>query len=225
LTAFYLRTPAIADRYMLDFSPAFAAALIGLWCWAITGLSRRKWIQILLLLALICWQGSEIAAGLSQFGSPVSRTWEELPEISPSRDEPPKSLPNEYRLGSSLGEWGIPQNGSGWDESNGRLSVSAIFFVESPKFLELELALAPGQFVEKVALADIRAKIGLEFLDRASVVQSKEGWIIRFAGPRQPRYQQGIQPVFLATVSPQELATFVDTPTPWILKRLSWRKE
>jgi hypothetical protein len=189
----------------------------------IEGLSRWKWIQILLLLALIGWQSAEIASGKSGFGGPVSRTWDELPEIMPYRNERPKALPNEYRLGSSLGVWGIPQNGSGWDENGGRLLVSAIFFVENPEFLELDLTVAPGEYVGEVSPSDIRAKVGLEFLERTSIIQSKGDWIIRFVGPKQHRYQQGVQPVFLATVSPEKLANFVETPTPWILKRLSWR--
>jgi hypothetical protein len=227
LAAFYLRTPAIADRYMLDFSPAFVAALIGLWWWTVEWVSAwtrfSKWIHIVLLLALIGWQGSEIASGRSGFGPPVSRTWEELPEIVPLRNERDKSLPNEYRVGSTLGTWGIPQNGSGWDETSGQLLVSAIFFVENPNFLDIELSVAPGQHVREASVAYIRAKVGLEFLDRESIVRTNDGWIVRFGGPKQRRYQQGVQSVFLATVPPEELDKYVSTPTPWILKRLSWR--
>jgi len=229
LAVFYLRTPVLASRYMLDFSPAFVAALIGLWSWAVESVAQwtrhSKWIHIFLLLTLVGWQVSEIASGQSGSGPPVSRTWEELRETIPLRDERPKPLPNEYRMGSSLEIWGIPNNGLGWDKTSGQLSVSAIFFVESPEFLELGLAAAPGEHVEETPLADFQAKVGLELLERTSIIRTNDGWIVRFAGPKERRYQQGVQVVALATVSPKNLSKFVSTPTPWILKRLSWRAE
>jgi hypothetical protein len=227
LMVFYMRAPVITDRYMLDFSPAFTVAIIGSWWWLVQGVSRWMQrpgrIQILLLFALVGWQSSEIAWGRNEFGVRLPITQSELLERGGKRTHTYKSLPSEYRIGSPMGIWGILYDGSGWDEISGRLSVCAIFFVDNPTFLELELAIAPGKNVDQIAVACIRAKVGLEFLDRQSILRSKDGWIVRFAGPKQHRYQNGLQPVFLATVSPGELDKFVNTPTPWILKRISWR--
>jgi hypothetical protein len=226
LAAFYLRSPVICSRYMLDFSPAFAVPLAGLWCWTIERIAlmqRSKWIFASVLVVLMTWQGSEIGLGKSEYGPPLSVTKTELLERTRLRSQPSKPLPNEYRLGNSIEAFGIPYNGSGWDEISGQLSVSAIFFVQDPEFLELELSVAPGENVQEASVACVQAKVGLEFLDRESIVRTNEGWIVRFAGPKERRYQQGVQPAFLAIVSPQELAKFASTPTPWILGRLSWR--
>jgi hypothetical protein len=229
LAAFYMRTPAIADRYLLDFSPAFAAALIGLWCWMVEGIDRRachsKWTLLFFCLMLTGWQGWEIYRGKSEFGPPLSRTREELPRQTWLQNKPYKPLPNKYRMGQSLEVWGIQFNGSGWDETNGELCVSAIFFVQNPEFLELELATAGRGNVKETAVADIRAKVGLEFLDRESIVHTNGGWIVRFAGPKERRYQYGVQPVFLAVVRPQDIGEFVYSPTPWILRQMRWRTE
>ena len=238
LAIFYLRAPAIAARYMLDFSPAFASSLAGLWWWSTEEITERtkypKQIIVSLLTLLIGWQGLGIARGNNGFGSPQSITQEELLQRSEQRPTP-KPLPNEYKIGDSMelkykvGDsmelWGIPYNGEGWDSTNGQIWSCAIFFVESPEFLELELAAAPDSHVTETSLTTIQAKVGLEFLKRSSITRTTEGWILRFAGPRHLRYQKGLQPVFLAMVPPEELAKFVDTPTPWILKRLSWRAE
>jgi hypothetical protein len=97
--------------------------------------------------------------------------------------------------------------------------------VENPEFLDLELAPAPKSHVTEASLTTIQAKVGLEFLKRSSITPTNGGWILSFAAPRQSRYQKGLQPVYLAIVPPEELAQYVIPPSPWILKRVSWRKE
>lgn len=87
----------------------------------------------------------------------------------------------------------------------------------------MEVAAAPGNQLFEHA-ANIRAKVGLEYLKLESVTPTNGGWILHFSGPKQPRYQQGLQPVFLAMVPPDELAQYALAPSPWILKRLQWRK-
>jgi hypothetical protein len=131
-----------------------------------------------------------------------------------------KSLPEEYRAGNSLETWGIPFNGLGWDETSGQLSMAAIFFVENPTLLQLEIATMPGKHVSETSLAKIQAKIGLEFLDRTSIILKNNIWIVRFAGPKEPCYQHGVQAIFLAALPAQELAEGVTTP--WVLTRLTW---
>jgi len=227
LMLFYLRVPVLASRYMLDFSPAFAASLVGLWWWTTERITRRKprsvWMIPGLCAALISWQGWEISQGKSGFGSPHSITQEELLARMDPQPHITKQLPNEYRIGDPMKSWGIPYNGEGWGENDGHVWSFAIFFVESPEFLELELVAAPGDHKQSVSIMDIRAKVGLEFLDRVSVTQTNNEWIVRFASPKQRRYQNSLQPVFMATVPYQELANYVIPPSPWILKRISWR--
>jgi hypothetical protein len=229
LAIFYLRVPVMSDRYMLDFSPAFASSLAGLWWWSTETISKRakhpKQIMVALFIALIGWQGLEIARGKNAFGPPRSITEEELFQQSEQYSTPtPPPLPSEYKIGDSMKSWGIPYNGEGWSSTNGLVRCCAIFYVESPEFLDLELTTVPDSHVPEASLTTIQAKVGLEFLKRTSITRTNDAWIVHFDGPRQMRYRQGLQPVFLAMVPSEELAKYV-TSNPWILKRLSWRKE
>ena len=65
LIVFYMKIPVLASRYMIDFAPAFVAALAGLWYWAIEEVRQRvrnpQQTAGLLLVAFVLWQGSEIA--------------------------------------------------------------------------------------------------------------------------------------------------------------------
>jgi len=227
LIVLYMKVPVIASRYMLDFAPAFAAALVGLWCWMMEQLLKReqhpKRIAWFLFFALVAWQGSEIVLVQSANWPPQSFTRQDLREQVSSRPPSSKPLPNEYKAGDSMELWGIPYNGEGWNSTNGQIWSCAIFFVESPKFLELELAAAPDSHVTEASLTTIQAKVGLEFLKRSSITRTNDTWIVHFYGPRQHRYQRGLQPVFLAMVPPEELAKYVIPPSPWILKSLHWK--
>jgi hypothetical protein len=91
--------------------------------------------------------------------------------------------------------------------------------------LELEFAAAPSSHVTEADLKTIQAKVGLEFLKQTSIIQTNDYWIVHFGGPKQHRYQHGLQPVFLAMVPPDKLAEYVIPPAPWVLKRLTWQKQ
>jgi hypothetical protein len=67
----------------------------------------------------------------------------------------------------------------------------------------------------------IRVKVGLEPLNRLGIEKSESGWRVRFHGPQQARYQEGIQCVFVATVPKQHLTA---AGTPWVLKSARWRE-
>jgi hypothetical protein len=225
LIFFYLRTPVIASRYMLDFAPAFASALIGLWGWAIENCEysrRMDGMLLLLLFAIVGWQASEVLIGTSRTESTLSQTWKES-MLQSSRPRPPvKKLPNEYKIGDLVANWNIPYNGNGWNATNGRLMCCAIIFVESPRFVELQLTQPVATHTNEICLADIRVKIGLEFLSLKSIVRTNESWVLRFGGPNEQRYQRGLQTVFLASVPEMALPKFATTPSPWTLQRVRW---
>jgi len=231
MAAFYLRVCALADRYMLDFAPAFAAAIASLWLAAADQVARlrRKRLALSLLFApLWSWQVAEIARSKNNSGPPASVAWKDMRSkiIRPGKT-PSRSFPDEYRLGEASAIPAIPYNATGWDSSSGRLSVAAEFFVENPEFLELELEPARigaggGKYFRQASPPAMRAKVGLEFLRREHTVRTSGGWIVRFAGPQQRRYQRGLQPVFLATVPNKDLGRYALTHAPWVLKRLSW---
>jgi hypothetical protein len=229
LLFFYLRTPVISDRYMLDLSPAFALAFVGLWSWSTSIISintkHSQCIIVALLVTLLGWQASEIVRGKNAFGTPHSIDAKELASQSKGPTKPPPSLPDEYKIGDAMETWKIQYNGQGWNADNGEVGSCAIFYVDSPEFLDLELAPATGSRATETSLTAIQAKVGREFLKRNSITSTNGSWVLRFEAPRQSRYQKGIQPVFLAMVSSSELGDHVLQSAPWTLKRISWRKE
>ncbi len=113
----------------------------------------------------------------------------------------------------------IPYNGAGWQMGLGLLMPCVILFVDDPAFLELDLAPVTGTTTE-IPPGDMRAKVGLELLRQESITPIAGGWRARFAGTRHKNHQQGIQPVFIATVHKEWLA---QPSAPWRLMRVSWR--
>jgi hypothetical protein len=69
---------------------------------------------------------------------------------------------------------GIPFDRTGCDQETGALNPLVIFFAKDPQFLELELE--RGAEAEWVADPEaVRAKVGLEPLERVGVEQTEEG--------------------------------------------------
>jgi hypothetical protein len=230
LIVFYMKIPVLASRYMIDFAPAFVAALAGLWYWAIEEVRQRvrnpQQTAGLLLVAFVLWQGSEIALAKRANPSPNPLIKEAMSDPTSPSLPAGKDVPEEYRVGGPLTSstnQSIQYNGAGWDSTSGSTRLCASFFVDSPKFLELELTEYPGRDTTEALLAAIRAKVGLESLEQTSITRKNDTWIVRFAGPTQRRYQQGLQPVFLAMIPTQDLAQYITLPSPWVLKRLTWR--
>ena len=226
LAAFYLRTPVISSRYMMDFAPAFAVAIVGAWLGMMGFLIRWKpharWPRVLGFCVLCAWLGKKIDGADNAYGPPVSMTWTEVKARRKQLESRPLacSLPAYYRLGDDLSSFNIPYNGEGWVTEDGTLAQCVILFVDSPQFLELEVVAAPNRQVGEADVKQFRAKVGLEFLQRESIGRTPEGWRLRFSGPQCKRYQHGVQPVFIATVPKEELA---NSQTPWRLLEVCWR--
>jgi hypothetical protein len=228
LTGLFIKVPVIASRYMLDFAPAFATSLVGLWFWMMERSRQKqfqkKWAPCLLAL-LLAGQGLEIffSKRLPTPPEPIDREAAKLnlAEIKFSSE----TFPREYKVGDSVNFAGIPFNGAGWDSDNGTTGVCAIFFVKNPQFLELELLPAEHTLMTEASLSTIKAKIGLDFLTQDSALSTNGAWIVRFSAPPDSKYRSGVQPAFLAMVPPEQLGQYATVSSPWILKRLSWRKE
>ena len=67
----------------------------------------------------------------------------------------------------------------------------------------------------------IRAKIGLEYLERESITKTDAGWKIRFKGPQRKVYQSGYQVAFLALIAKEDLPYM---NTPWLLRSVRWNR-
>jgi hypothetical protein len=217
IAVFYLHTPVIASRYMMDFAAAFAASTAAAWInlFEVCDTSKpgNRAVHIVMLVALFFWLGVEYAK--NPHSRQLSVKLEELPELAIVAKNRP-NLPPSYKLGEVLTAFGIPYNGTGWDSETGRVKPCVTFFLENPRFVELDM-ISRGQ----VDPRDIRVKIGLESLKLESLAPRSNAWRIRFSGPTHSRYQVGIQPMFIATVANDRLG---DHDTPWILESIRWRE-
>jgi hypothetical protein len=209
------------SRYMMDFAPAFAVAIVVAWERLAATLApvhrKMKWLTPILFVALLTWLGCEIACIKHPSGRKCL-SWNEV--FHSQQDHKIQNLPSGYRVGDDLNAYGIPFNGTGWDENNGEVGVCVILFVDSPECLELELRSPKGDEATQSSAELIRAKVGLELLKQKSVERTKSGWRISFAGPKIQRYQHGIQPAFIATVPKEQLA---ESTTSWVLESVTWR--
>ncbi|MFH1845290.1 MAG: hypothetical protein ABIF77_19070 [bacterium] len=225
LMAALLRNAVISSRYMLDFMPSIAAALLVGWLGWCNLWRDRRWggvILVVSVITLVGWTVWEIKNRGSSYGPPRIRTLAEViarqPSVVPQVNLPASGC---YAFASEPVDTWIPYNGVGWHSSSGSVMPCVVLFVQDPKYLELDFLSRHPQAGSKGPI-DLRAKVGLEFLERESVVRHAEGWRVRFRGPQNRRYRLGIQPVFLATVPNQQLA---DRSTPWRLIRVRWRQE
>jgi hypothetical protein len=140
--------------------------------------------------------------------------------LAPWREEATKPRPLISRsAGADLNSklYDLPFERNGWNTTNGAVMPLISFFVWDPRFLELDLKLKEG--VPAISPETVRVKIGLESLERESVRKTADGWLARFRGPKQPRYQNGLQIAFVAFVPKERLA---DAKTPWRLERVQW---
>jgi hypothetical protein len=218
LALFYLRVPVISSRYMLDFAPAFATGMLALWLF-VAGRCRRWWTGGLICVLLAGWLGLELHWNRSLPGSGGSLSWSEVAgarQRGASSGEAPRASEHGVALGDPAN--GIPFDRTGWNQESGALSPVVILFAKDPRFVELELEQVDDAVIEANPEM-IRVKVGLEPLDRLSMEPTSNGWRVRFQGPRQARYQKGIQCVFVATVPKEHLTA---TKTPWVLTSVRW---
>ncbi|NCB44046.1 MAG: hypothetical protein EOM59_15730, partial [Clostridia bacterium] len=218
LVWFYLWAPVITSRYMLDFGPAFALAVFALYEWVVRRIKKPKWWSILWVSLFLTWLLAEVVTSLSfskrnpRWGPSIDH---ETAEFFHHRNQPKN---NETTF-----------DGSGWSRENEATRALVAVFVRDAEFLELELE--PNQsLIDEMAKKGetnfpkpdpevIRAKIGLEYLERESITKTEYGCKIRFKGPRRKVYQSGYQVAFLAMIAKEDLGCRY---TPWLLKSVRW---
>ena len=223
LLGLYWRNPVISSRYLLDLMPSFAALILAgwlAWGWFWQDREWEGWVLAFSALVLGVWLGWEMNHSDRTYRPPGALTWEEVmarrSHAAPQMGLPPAGV---YATPAAPAKTGIPYNGAGWAGPSGMVMPCVILFVDAPAFLECEMAGFP-EVTSGAGPVALRAKVGLEYLQRQSMVRSEHGWVVRFAGPQRRRYQKGLQPVFLATVSKEHLA---DEKTPWRLLKVRWK--
>lgn len=95
-------------------------------------------------------------------------------------------------------------------------------FVKDPECLVLELSPASEAKLPLSSYECIRAKIGLELLERQSLMETATGVRVVFAGPKKPSYRRGYKLAFVALMPRQELNKGYSK---FRLHRIAWRKD
>ena len=219
LVWFYLWASVIASRYMLDFGPAFALAIFALYEWGYRKIKKHKW-AILWVSVFLTWLLAEVALSLAPP--------EHGPRWCTSVSRNAVAVPGFYELETDVE---TRFDGLGWKKDEGTTKAIVTVFVHDAEFLELELE--PNQsLIDEMAKKGeinfpqpdpevIRAKVGLEYLERESITKTEYGCKIRFKGPQRKVYQSGYQVAFLAMVAKEDLPYRY---APWLLKSIRWNK-
>jgi hypothetical protein len=214
LAGFYLSTPVISSRYMMDFAPAFAVALAVVWL-VIAACCQRRWSRVLACVLLGVWLSSQLylSRPVDRQLANITRTeFQMLRDHQLASTQAPAGIGHDQTLNGPHS--GIPFDGVGWERPSGALMPVVIVFVKDPEFFELDFETQPHPRI--VANPEnIRVKVGLEFLERTQITETGQGWRVRFRGPQQARWQKGVQSAFIATVPKEYLAA---QSTPWKLK-------
>jgi hypothetical protein len=227
LSLFYLRFPFLSARYLMDFGPAFAAGSWAL-CWLIAdriGTVKRhsNWLKWYLLALVLSWWGMEISTIEIDNRSNVSNLnlVQETNKIKEGVHigDGIVRIPTLYTNGFNFTSTSILYNGRGWEETN--TSPCVALFMDNPDCIELEVGPAKGAAIVPRDYECIQAKIGLEHLERESLTPLPDRIRIVFRGPKNKRYQTGIQVAFIGMVSPEELS---DDDSRFCLLKAAWHR-
>ena len=222
LAGFYLYAPVISSRYLMDLAPAFAAAIAGAWLFLAARCERRS-SRVLACVLLCAWLGLELFLSRSVYGGPTSITAAELKILrehkSANAGGTNSDAADDYGQTWNGNRSLIPFDRAGWNAETGAVMPLVILIVKNPEFLELDFEAQPHPRIVANP-EDIRAKVGLEFLERVKITKTEKGWRVRFRGPQPPRWRAGLQGAFVATVPKRFLA---ERTTPWVLKSARWR--
>jgi hypothetical protein len=210
LWLFYLRSPFLASRYLVDFAPAIASGMAAAIFAARDVLpaqwTRHRFYSLSLLIAVGAWWatsmlGSRVLVDVRLFPRSAPLTLKELPRQVYFRSAVLPHVPASYEVGMNLRGFGL--NGAGWEPKTGRTRASAIFFVVDPEAVEMEVAADGGGLLADTST--IRARIGTEELILESNALNGETRLLRFRRPPNTRRLEGCHVLFVGLVTPAEL--------------------
>jgi hypothetical protein len=226
LSGFYLYNSVISSRYLADYAPAFSGLFVAA---MFTLSSRSKWtdrngvLMYLFAAAFGAWSIIQVATQQRSYNRPTSLTIHEVMALknpeNAMRHGNPKS---EYRIvrdDGALNMVSVPEsqynksfdsieyNGVGWDHVSGMTQPVVIVFLAA--FSSVDLVIKPvagGQFTTE-ELRWIRARSGLDALERRSIGLEKDG-CYRFHFEKNGKWQTASPPevVFIALGPPSQLS-------------------
>jgi hypothetical protein len=217
LSAFYLRFPFLASRYLLDFGPAFAACtVVAIFALSALASRRSEWAGAPRLSALVFsvaaawWCYSVVSADvlLEEPGRFPAATavanlrLHKLLEVFETSRKARQPLPDVYAVGMPR-PTSFHYNGAGWESAGGRTRSAAAFFLEESNAVDIELAGEPKDLSRADSV--VRARIGPQELSLESTTLTERGRCLTFRWPRTQSQPSGVQLLFIGMVTPTEL--------------------
>lgn len=229
LVVFYLRAPFLSSRYLLDLAPAFAALLVIAWRAGALWVTSRGRGALASGVLVALWatalttskaRGRVAADPTDRVTAAASASTLAWPVLVP------RTLPALYELAEP--SWiasateprphGLYLNGIGWDPATGRVPPATHFFVDDPRFLELDVDVDGPMGGEVDWAATVRVATGLQHLRLAKIDSAERGWRLRFEPTTS--LAPGLHVVFVAFGPDTQL----DRPySGFVLRRVRWR--
>jgi hypothetical protein len=202
VAGFYLYSPIVTTRYILDFAPSFLAPFV------MALLLVRRWPRLMPALFAV-WLPCELMTVWLSHGNTSVRAEipkAELKSLPMADGRKLASFNGRYTLANHPLETSLHYNGQGWDR-DGMASSIVTLMLDGPQFLEISV----GQRTEGSAHDSYRAKMGNIELPTESVIRTTEGsnWVakVRFSIPKRIRPQDKVQLIFVCFTTDWEQTT------------------
>lgn len=234
LCGFYLRNEVISSRYLIDFAPAFVAALSALilgFDLPVRSVNARTKAMRVAAYGFIVWIAVEGLLTQPLPPRPQALTYPEWLSIHDRQDHAPRLLVTSLSTGSiPIGSvapdsvppfhvpWdGIPHNGVGWNKVTGDTASVVILFVDDPQFIQVDVQ-PPATTPHDQPW--VRAKLDRELLSVTSLTRLPEGRIRLQFEVRKAQKKAQPQVLFLAFGPPETLAA---QPSGYRLHTVAWK--
>ena len=234
LCGFYLRNEVISSRYLIDFAPAFVAALSALilgFDLPVRSIKARTKAMRVAAYGFIVWIAVEGLLTQPLPPRPQALTYPEWLSIHNRQDHAPRLRVGSLSTGSMpIGSvspdgvppfhvpWdGIPHNGAGWNKVTGDTASVVILFVDEPQFIRVDVH--PPMNTSQAA-PWVRAKLDREHLPLTSITKLPEGRIRLIFEVRNAEKKAQPQVLFLAFGPPEALDASLSG---YQLQSVNWR--
>jgi hypothetical protein len=192
LFLFYLHYPAIASRYILDFSPALFGLVLVFWI-----LASNRWPRSA-LVALALWLTFEIisakvpAREQTFYHSPAQEVI-----LTPNPRFPSDDFQGIYTASRHPVETRIAVNGKGWEPGSGFAASIVTLVLDDPEFVELlidERRIRNGAPASKDVY---QAQIDGQSLPFRQMTRDGDSWKVVFDIPDSIKARQQVELLFL----------------------------
>jgi hypothetical protein len=218
---FYLRTPAIASRYMVDFLPALAACPVALLLLLRSRISRFESTRLAVAVSIgvTAITIASLAYGISKGRISPSHACEPawtLEEVTAELSwfkPPAMAIPDTYEC-HKANALGMTMNLDGWNtNSDCGVNVLSVFVFEAPKCIQIDFE-NPTHEAVGYSTDEIQVRIHLTLANRVRTEQQKESRSSTFCDPHVSQSLAAGPVPRLVTIGWVNVEHFAKSPLP-----------